>query len=132
MGSQKRYCIIQSFCSIIHKGKFCTLIRIFSLISIILKILYSIEYKYGRRRNTPTKMQSSNTSSSSGAFGNNKILNNLGFHHQDLKHLLNNKKAPTLHQILFNLGLEVNPTNKIHSNRPIPKKAYRGEKMFII
>merc|ERR1711993_206787 len=70
--SQKRYCIIQSFCSIIHKGKFCTLIRIFSLISIILKILYSIEYKYGRRRNTPTKMQSSNTSSSSGAFGNNK------------------------------------------------------------
>merc|ERR1712141_829734 len=115
MGSQKRYCIRQSFYIIIHIGKFCILIRAFSLIDLILKILYSIEYKYGRRNNTPTK-----------------ILNILGLHHQGLKHLLKNKKAPTLLQILFNLGLEVNPTNKIHSNRPIPKKAYRGEKMFII
>merc|ERR1712141_713348 len=49
-----------------------TLIRTFSLIDLILKTLYSIKYKYGRRKNTPTKMQSSNTSSSSGAFGNNQ------------------------------------------------------------
>merc|ERR1712150_208666 len=72
MGSQKRNYIRQSFFIIIHIGKFCTLIRIFSLIDLILKILYSIQYKYGRRNNTPTKMQSSNTSSSSGTFGNNK------------------------------------------------------------
>merc|ERR1712001_662052 len=70
--SQKRYCIRQSFYSIIHIGKFCTLIRTFSLINLILKILYSIKYKYGRRKNTSTKMQSSNTNSSSGAFDNNK------------------------------------------------------------
>merc|ERR1712007_287429 len=49
-----------------------TLIRTFSLIDLILKTLYSTKYKYGRRKNTPTKMQSSNTSSSSGAFGNNQ------------------------------------------------------------
>merc|ERR1711944_74023 len=55
-----------------------TLIRTFSQISRILKILYSIKYKYGRRKNTPTKMQSSNTSSSSGAFDNNKSSQNSG------------------------------------------------------
>merc|ERR1712043_121957 len=76
MGSQKRYYIRQSFFIIIHIGKFCTLIRIFSLIDLILKILYSIEYKYGRRNNTPTKMQSSSTSI--GAFGNNKHSQNPG------------------------------------------------------
>ena len=65
-------------------------------------------------------------------FMTTKILNTLGFHHQGLKHLLKNKKAAIRQQLLFNPGLEVNPTNKIHSNRPIPKKAYRGEKMFII
>merc|ERR1712110_1086120 len=61
-----------------------------------------------------------------------KILSILWFPCQGLKHLLKNKKALMLQKVLFNLGSEVNPTNKIHSNRPIPKKAYRGEKMFII
>merc|ERR1712001_797556 len=67
----------KSFCSIIHIGKFSVLKQTFSLIDIILKILYSIEYKYERKQNTH-KMQSSNTSSSSGAFGNNKNVQHSG------------------------------------------------------
>merc|ERR1712150_156817 len=132
MGSQKRNYIRQSFFIIIHIGKFCTLIRIFSLIDLILKILYSIEYKYGRRNNTPTKCNHQTQAQAAVPLVTTKILSILGFHYQGLKHLLKNKKAPMLRQILFNLGLEVNPTNIIHSNRPIPKKAYRGGKMFII
>merc|ERR1712062_945183 len=95
------------------------------------KILYSIEYKYGRKKH-PEKCNHQTQAQAVVPLVTTKILNILGFHHQGLKHLLKNKKASMLQQILFNLGLAVNLNNQIHSNRPIPKKPFRGERMFTI
>merc|ERR1712110_384544 len=122
----------KSFCSIIHIRQFSILKQTFSLIDIILKILYSIEYKYGRIKKTPTKCNHQTQAQAVGPLVTTKTLSILGFHHQGLMHLLKNRKASMLQQILFNLGLEVNLNNQIHSNRPIPKKAFRGERMFTI